>query len=113
MLMKKYLSKKENVMRLMFFLYCSLVILQPDFFYASDAGLDAVNDMMNNFYQLVATAFSGLGMVVALWAIGEIGGSWIGAGSGGAAQLDAFKRMGGAIIFICAPQIVMLFRLQS
>lgn len=108
-IMRKYLSQKENVMKMMFFIMCSLVIVQPDFFYAA-AGLDVVNTMMNNFYQLIATIFSGIGMVVALWAIGEIGGSWIGAGGGGAAQLEAFKRMGGAILFICAPQLVMLFK---
>lgn len=106
--MKKYLFKKENTMKLLYFLMCGLVIIQPDLFYA--AGLDAVNNMMDNLYQLIATIFSGIGMAVALWAIGEIGGSWIGHGGGGAAQFDAFKRMGGAIVFICAPQLVMLFR---
>lgn len=110
-IMKKYILKKENAMRLMFFFMCCLVIVQPDFFYAGTAGLDAVNEMMDNFYQLIATIFSGIGMVVALWAIGEIGSSWIvSSGAGGAAQLDAFKRMGGAIVLICAPQLVILFR---
>lgn len=108
--MKKYIHRKENIMKIMFFLMCCLMIVQPDYFYAGVAGLDKVNQLMDNFYQLIATIFSGIGMVVALWAIGEIGGSWIGAGGGGAAQLDAFKRMGGAIVFICAPQLVMLFK---
>lgn len=110
--MKKYFSKKENFQKLLFFVMCSLVIMQPDFFYANQAGLNKVNELMNNLYQLVATFFSGIGMTVALLAVGEIGASWMGAGHGGNAQFEAFKRTGGAIFYICAPQIVVLFAIQ-
>ena len=107
--MRKYLSKKENVKKIMFFVMCALVLMQPEYFYAGQ-GLDKVNSMMDSMFQLVATFFSGIGMTVALLAVGEIGAAWMGAGHGGTAQFEAFKRMGGAIFFICAPQIVVLFR---
>lgn len=110
--MRKYLSKKENVKKIMFFVMCALVLMQPEYFYASQAGLNTVTGLMNNLYQLVATFFSGIGMTVALLAVGEIGASWMGAGHGGNAQFEAFKRMGGAIFYICAPQIVVLFAIQ-
>lgn len=106
--MKKKVNNKRIVCVVMYTLLCSLVLMQPDIFFAGQGGLNYVTRLFNNFYQIVTTIISGLGMIVALWCIAEIGGSWMGHGNGGA-QLEAFKRMGGAILWITAPQLVMLF----
>lgn len=93
---------------------CSLVLLQPDFFYAvtdqtnNASGLNYLHGLFDNLYQVVATFISGIGMLVALYNVAEIGGAWMGHGNGGA-QFEAFKRMGGSLVWVAAPQLIMLF----
>lgn len=108
-MMKKIYNKKEFTKVVMCTMICSLAILSPDYFYANNGGLYTVSTLFNNFYSIVSTIISGLGMIVALWCIAEIGGSWMGHGNGGT-QVDAFKRMGGAIVWITAPHLVALFQ---
>ncbi len=110
--MKSFSKERRKFVYLAYTLVCCLVLLKPDFFYATvgnTAGLDLVNALINNFYQMVATAISGLGLVVCLVCIMELGMSWMGHGSGGN-QFDALKRMGGGLLWVAAPQLVMLFR---
>lgn len=113
--MKKMNKQRRTMIFLTLLFVCCLVTFEPDFFYAAKAvgdssGLDTVNALINNFYQMVATVVSGLGLVVCLVCIMELGASWMGHGSGGS-QYDAMKRMGGGLVWVAAPQLVMLFRL--
>lgn len=105
--MKRKLNSKKMACVEACMLTVCLVLVSPDFFYA--AGLKNVTLMFANFQEIVTTIISGLGTIVALWCIAEIGGSWMGHGNGGT-QLEAFKRMGGAILWIAAPQLVTLFK---
>lgn len=106
------MKKKLIIKKMSRILFCvmlfGLVVIKPDFFYASQEALNAVEAKFDIFFEIIATFFSGVGMVVALMCVGEIGGSWMGHGNGGA-QFEAFKRMGGAILWIAAPQLVVLF----
>lgn len=111
----KKLNRRKCFLYIAYALVCCLVLIEPDFFYATvktvgnTDGLDLVNALINNFYQMVATVISGLGLIVCLVCIMEIGASWMGHGSGGN-QFDALKRMGGGLVWVAAPQLVMLFR---
>lgn len=108
--MKSTVKKRRYFNYFTYAFVCGLVLFKPDFFYAGNtAGLTLVNSLINNFYQMVATAVSGLGLIVCLVCIMELGMSWMGHGSGGN-QFDALKRMGGGLLWVAAPQLVMLFR---
>lgn len=105
--MKKIIMKKAC--RILFCcLMFGLVVIQPDFFYASQEALNVVQGKFDMFFEIVSTFISGVGMIVALMCVAEIGGSWMGHGNGGA-QFEAFKRMGGAILWMAAPQLIVLF----
>ena len=104
--MKKKWNKRICMM--LCFLFVCLVGLQPDFFYASQQALADVQAKFDMLYQIIATFITGVGMIVALICVAEIGGSWMGHGNGGA-QFEAFKRMGGAVLWMAAPQLIVLF----
>ena len=91
-----------------FVMLMGIILTYPDYFYANNQALKDVEALFSNFFQIVATFISSVGAIVGLYCIAEIGGSWMGQGNGGA-QFEAFRRMGGAILWICAPQLISLF----
>lgn len=106
--MKKKLIMKKLCRMLFCGMLFGLVVIQPDFFYASQEALNSVQGKFDALYEIIATFISGIGMIVALMCVAEIGGSWMGHGNGGA-QFEAFKRMGGAVLWMAAPQLIVLF----
>lgn len=104
--MKRYFTRKNLIWLCVAMMLCCLAS-QPDVCYAA-TGLTAVQNKFDNFESIVTTFISGIGTIVALWCVAEIGGSWMGHGNG-TAQFEAFKRMGGAILWIAAPQLITLF----
>ena len=66
----------------------------------------AVTTQFDKLQTLVASIVSGIGTIIALWAISEFGLAL--QGNEGGMQAHSFKRIGGALIMVLAPQILTI-----
>lgn len=74
---------------------------------ANDAGAEVVTKSLNNFYNIVAAFVSAVGAIILLWGVFEWGTSM--QSNDGSMQANAFKRVGGGLVMILAPQIITGF----
>lgn len=70
-------------------------------------GAEAVTSSLNDFYSIVAAFVSATGAIILLWGVFEWGTSM--QASDGSMQANAFKRIGGGLVMILAPQIIAGF----
>ncbi len=68
------------------------------------ASADAVTGKINVLKDIVAAFVSAVGVIITLWGIFEWGNSL--QSQDGAGQAHAFKRIGGGLIMIIAPQLL-------
>lgn len=70
-------------------------------------GAEVVTSTLNNFYSIVAAFVSSIGAIILLWGVFEWGTSL--QSNDGSMQANAFKRVGGGLVMILAPQIIAGF----
>lgn len=71
---------------------------------ATEAGQGVIKSNFKNIWDIVTTIISSIGSLVLLWGFFEFGISLN--SSDGTAQSNAFKKIGGGLICVLAPQIV-------
>lgn len=71
------------------------------------SGAAAVTNSLNDFYSIVAAFVSSVGAIILLWGVFEWGTSM--QANDGTMQANAFKRIGGGLVMILAPQIIVGF----
>lgn len=71
---------------------------------AHASGTKAITAKMNNLKSLVGAVISGIGTVVCLWGISELGMAM--QANDGMTQSQALKRVGGGLVMILAPQVL-------
>lgn len=74
---------------------------------ANNAGATVVTNSLNSFYSIVAAFVSAVGAIILLWGVFEWGTSM--QANDGSMQANAFKRIGGGLVMILAPQIIAGF----
>lgn len=70
-------------------------------------GAEAVTSSFSTLTSIVTAIVSGFGEVLLLWAFLELGISF--SGNEGTMQASAFKRVGGGLIMVLAPQLIAAF----
>ena len=71
---------------------------------AHASGTQAITAKMNKLKSLVGAVISGIGTVVCLWGISELGMAM--QANDGMTQSQAIKRIGGGLVMILAPQVL-------
>lgn len=74
---------------------------------AKATGATAVTNSLNSFYSIVSAFVSATGAIILLWGVFEWGTSM--QSNDGSMQANAFKRIGGGLVMILAPQIIAGF----
>lgn len=67
---------------------------------------DEIQTAFNNLQSIVASFVSSIGMIICLWGIFEFGNSMQGGGDGAMTSM-ALKRIGGGLVMIIAPQLLV------
>ena len=73
----------------------------------ASSGEAIINNSFATLRSLVAAIISAIGFIITLWGVGEWGMSM--QSQDGIMQAHAFKRIGGGLVMILAPQILSLF----
>ena len=73
----------------------------------ASSGEAIINNSFATLRSLVAAIISAIGFIITLWGVGEWGISM--QSQDGIMQAHAFKRIGGGLVMILAPQILSLF----
>lgn len=81
------------------------VTMNPAFVYAAGAG--DVTAKFNSLKEIVTALVSSIGTIVLLWGFFEWGTSM--QSTDGVMQSSAFKRIGGGLIMVLAPQLLSAF----
>lgn len=106
--MKKKISIiKEKAAMTGFLLMSMAMQVSPVLVNAKKTGADAVTSSLNDFYSIVAAFVSAVGAIILLWGVFEWGTSM--QANDGSMQANAFKRVGGGLVMILAPQIIQGF----
>lgn len=71
------------------------------------SGAGAVTAKFNILKDIVATVVSSIGTIVTLWGLFEFGNSM--QTQEGGAQSQAMRRIGGGLVMVIAPQLLVLF----
>lgn len=71
------------------------------------SGAEAVTAKFNILKDIVATVVSSIGTIVTLWGLFEFGNSM--QTQEGGAQSQAMRRVGGGLVMVIAPQLLLLF----
>lgn len=67
-----------------------------------------IDDKFSTLYDLIASIVSNVGVFFLLWGVFEFSTAWM--GGDGSMQANAFKKMGGGIIAMLAPELVKAMR---
>ena len=73
---------------------------------AATGDYSSITAPFDTLKNLLAAILSSIGYIITLWGIGEWGISY--QGSEGTMQAQAFKRIGGGLVIILAPQILAI-----
>lgn len=99
---------RSRVARLAFFcVFTSALIFQPALFTnATTIDTTPITSSFDNLKAIVTAIISSIGTIITLWGISEWGIAF--QGQDGTMQASAFKRIGGGMVMVLAPQIVGL-----
>ena len=99
---------RNRVARLAFlFVFTSALIFQPALFTnATTIDTTPIKSSFDNLKAIVTAIISSIGTIITLWGISEWGIAF--QGQDGTMQASAFKRIGGGMVMVLAPQIVGL-----
>ena len=87
------------------FVFLMVLAGTPMTVFAGGAGV--INSSFGTLRDLVAAMVSSIGAIVLLWGFFELGISM--QSQEGSMQSNAFKRIGGALIMVLAPQLISAF----
>lgn len=108
MIKKMSREQKRNILAFVLCtLLCCIFMLEPVRIYASD-GMDELNEQLSLFKELIASLISVVGSVVFMWSIFKMGLAMQHGGNAGM-EAQGLSSMGGGILMIAAPQLVLLF----
>ncbi len=105
---KKMISEREQwrmKLQRSWLAVAMLVLVSPMTVQAGGAG--AINSSFGTLRDLVSAMVSSIGAIVLLWGFFELGISM--QSQEGSMQSNAFKRIGGALIMVLAPQLISAF----
>lgn len=108
MIRKEKIPKKRDPWKRMMQMAAAclmLALLASQPVLASGAG--AVTAKFNILKDIVATVVSSIGTIVTLWGLFEFGNSM--QTQEGGAQSQAMRRIGGGLVMVIAPQLLVLF----
>ena len=77
---------------------------------AAASGADVISQGFDGLLSIVTALISSIGTIILLWGLFEWGLSL--QGQDGFTQSTAFKRIGGGIVMILAPQLLNIFLIQ-
>ena len=109
--MRKYLydNRKKLFQIICCTFLCYLMIMTPLRVLADDgAGLQQLQEELNLFKELVASLVSAIGSVVLMWAVFKMGMAMQSGGNGGM-EAQSLGAIGGGVLMIAAPQLVLIF----
>ena len=98
-------NKKTMIAAALAIAALTVVTMNPEFVYASGAG--QVTAKFNSLKEIVTALVSSIGTIVLLWGFFEWGTSM--QSTDGVMQSSAFKRIGGGLIMVLAPQLLSAF----
>lgn len=105
--MKKMMRKiKKKIVMAISLVSLTLMQLSPMIVNAS-SGAQVIESSFGDFYDIVAAFVSSVGAIILLWGVFEWGTSM--QSNDGSMQAGAFKRIGGGLVMILAPQIIVGF----
>lgn len=99
---KKVSENMKKASLLMMLLFVSGTFAMPVY-----AGSGAVTSQFNILTDIVAAVVSSIGVIVTLWGLFEFGNAM--QNQEGGAQSAAMKRIGGGLVMIIAPQLLVMF----
>ncbi|MCR5545756.1 MAG: hypothetical protein K6F30_04680 [Lachnospiraceae bacterium] len=103
--------KKAYYMSAMSFVITAAVLMFPMVAFATQptppTGAEAVTSSFNSLKEIVIALVSSVGTIVLLWGFFEWGTSM--QSTDGVMQSSAFKRIGGGLIMVLAPQLISAF----
>lgn len=87
----------------------TLFMISPEIAYAAgkSSGASAVTNSFSSLTDIVTALVSSIGTIVLLWGFFEWGTSM--QSTDGVMQSSAFKRIGGGLIMVLAPQLISAF----
>ena len=77
---------------------------------SADTGADVISQGFEGLLDIVTALISSIGTIILLWGFFEWGLSL--QGQDGFTQSTAFKRIGGGLVMILAPQLLNIFLIQ-
>lgn len=100
---KKKVNWKEAGRFLAFVAFNALLMTQPVF---ATSGANVITSGMQNLTDLVKAFVSAVGVIITLWGVFEWGNAM--QANDGMMQSAAFKRIGGGLVMVLAPQLLPL-----
>lgn len=102
---KKLTPKKAERIMVLGVLFSAMLFFPSNVFASS--GAETVTNGFNNLMDIVKALISSIGAIVLLWGFFEWGTSM--QSQDGVMQSTAFKRIGGGLIMVLAPQLISAF----
>ena len=105
-------SKKEQTRRILAFMLIASLSTVMSFglatpVFAADTGAQLVTNSFSTLISIVTALVSSIGSIVLLWGFFEWGTAM--QSQEGVMQANAFKRIGGGLVMVIAPQLVAAF----
>lgn len=99
---------RSRVARLAFlFVFTTALMCEPSLFAnATTIDTSSITSSFDNLKAIVTAIISSIGVIITLWGVSEWGIAF--QGQDGTMQASAFKRIGGGMVMVMAPQIVGL-----
>ena len=105
--MKKFVSKYKNRMLLYMYLTMGLLTQMSPLMANATSGEQVITDSLGSLYSIIAAFVTSVGAIITLWGVFEWGTSM--QSNDGTMQANAFKRIGGGLVIILAPNIIQGF----
>lgn len=105
---KKSIKEKINwkkTGKFLAFLAVNVLLLSQSVF-ATDTGANVITSGMQSLTDLVKAFISAVGVIITLWGVFEWGNAM--QANDGMMQSAAFKRIGGGLVMVLAPQLLPL-----
>lgn len=84
----------------------AVCIFEPSLLVNASSDTSVITEKFTVLTDIVTAIISGIGVIITLWGISELGLSY--QGQDGTMQAHALKRIGGGLIMILAPQILAI-----